>query len=1719
MTRSDFPSRRLSVTFGVISVVSDSEFADIACSMLHQIAPQDGKSTDTSFINQLTSNDELAPIFEFIFNHQNDPIDAVREALMDTFEILVSLLAMCSPATVASPFLQSLLNRVLEQPLWMRNTLILIHRFFASIFKETSQTSEQAIEWLVFAGFPLIYMEHPTDLSLSATRSFALGCTLISAANDVALSQPAGEVFALLALHFSSMESEAMRAWFLAIVWMAKHLCGVPHAFLDKVFNLAPTLPSALIKNYSQYFTEEGLSTLLHSYRYCLTKKGLKRLPITPPDLILISRALRSQDRQLNQETVGVIELLLCQAHINDGDLIHLFIQAIDVGICCFDHAACSKMCNAITRVTEYFLSLLHRMKSSAKQNQAFDNAMVGLLSSYGSTELRNFGLINVLGLQETFKRVASAILLHLHPGGVPTHVTNALAFLVSFVEVLLSNETENGALSLCPTFHFLLNNLFLAAAKQILSTTLPLTNQWFGLTVRNELDSKLFGIGSYVYHCILSVGLSQPLILLCSAMSELTGGFDENNDRSAEILLTSLMACLWSTFSKDRDNAQKLILRLGLLKYMKPTSLVWLWRKALTEVGRSVRPDVNAVGGHLVLTLLAAPSLSSMEIELGGGDVGVALLATSGTAVRAVVAVHHLLSILNDQIRVAEASGDGLLMVSVTGPFYPLLNIIRTLIHDPGHCMPSRRVNTDSITLRSHNCFVFILSFSRWLFENPPPESLPVSLSKDSICNRLLDVAMRIARICSFVVFHSSPEGVLILLDEVGRNAKVIPSGAGNEDLWNKESIALMNYSVADAESAYVLRRAVKRPEHLVVNCWRSVREVALLLGGRLTRDALLSDPSSSQLNFAQASSSKYQLIRSRHPGAFELTASGFQSFCEILLRVRHCQDVCQWPEQWLSVVIADLTSTVIRPVASQIGRLPLKYLQDYTYCSTRRSAGLPFFVQTLLVALHKTSQLSVLLNRTVRALLAELNGETEATTVPSDCKARIRLPVVERRLHVINVLRALVRDATIGPLLKIHLEAILVCTFEGLDSSLWMIRNAALMLYSALMERIFGVNRTRDCESNKNRMASSVFFAKFPGMRDFMLKSFEKAIGGLYSPSIGRAKLFALLNFLKRLLPPIQQATANGVMVQAFVPLVFSMQMPNWLFVTSADRCAGAADVRIRMIAARSLIAVLQPARLSYVARQILLIVSPYFTSHSSCLQTNFVHGMLLQVRLTSLLTMSYYVAFGFLEILKCEYFPIGDADAMQNSPHHAYLSEISALLSDMIAVCMDSSTNLCPIIKQTCLACGLSFGLPAMVASIKPKRYRPLSAPCALDSSAMELLVQLCSAFKDGHSSLQRIVKDVFDGTSPELKRITLGLLVRRLNGNDVLFSRCWRLLWYEDAVNLLSEISAPPFHTKPNGERLELSAYSSLLVDAIIAFGNRSHRPHTLIGFHASQLLAYLATTSTSDQPLTHNKLLAHCRQLFTSNEGIPVHLGPLLTVYALISQNKEEALDCLARCIDPKHHCPYWSTRAEALLAVDRFMSQNIENKICVHCHIRINLAVLRNLFLEADDEVLMIASTTAFQILPKSDELPQKPLPPVIRPAFLFNFISMFKYPAVSILLDWFNEELKEKTEHCGDFENASGVFVTDESTTSTSIVVFATLLCSALKEWALVSPQADKITFMLDQICRRGLAQLSTKPSSEGDFSHSIGSDTLLRVVTQLFARLQRDLQEESDV
>lgn len=54
----------------------------------------------------------------------------------------------------------------------------------------------------------------------------------------------------------------------------------------------------------------------------------------------------------------------------------------------------------------------------------------------------------------------------------------------------------------------------------------------------------------------------------------------------------------------------------------------------------------------------------------------------------------------------------------------------------------------------------------------------------------------------------------------------------------------------------------------------------------------------------------------------------------------------------------------------------------------------------QALLVVLHKTDRIGDILNRTVNALLAEVNKGAEATIIPSACEGQISLSAAEVRI-----------------------------------------------------------------------------------------------------------------------------------------------------------------------------------------------------------------------------------------------------------------------------------------------------------------------------------------------------------------------------------------------------------------------------------------------------------------------------------------------------------------------------------------------------------------------------------------------------------------------------------------------------------------------------------------------------------------------------------------------
>merc|ERR1719462_49052 len=106
----------------------------------------------------------------------------------------------------------------------------------------------------------------------------------------------------------------------------------------------------------------------------------------------------------------------------------------------------------------------------------------------------------------------------------------------------------------------------------------------------------------------------------------------------------------------------------------------------------------------------------------------------------------------------------------------------------------------------------------------------------------------------------------------------------------------------------------------------------------------------------------------------------------------------------------------------------------------SSRRSAGVPFIVQAVVVGEDGDGTL-----RTTMARLLKLAKEGSS----------------EARVHSLNILRALYRDSRLGDAVTFFLEGGVIVAITGFKAANWAERTAATLLFSALMTRIFGVKR----------------------------------------------------------------------------------------------------------------------------------------------------------------------------------------------------------------------------------------------------------------------------------------------------------------------------------------------------------------------------------------------------------------------------------------------------------------------------------------------------------------------------------------------------------------------------------------------------------------------------------------------------------------------------------
>ena len=182
--------------------------------------------------------------------------------------------------------------------------------------------------------------------------------------------------------------------------------------------------------------------------------------------------------------------------------------------------------------------------------------------------------------------------------------------------------------------------------------------------------------------------------------------------------------------------------------------------------------------------------------------------------------------------------------------------------------------------------------------------------------------------------------------------------------------------------------------------------------------------------------------LFETRHRGAFELAYVGFTSMCETFWRCK-ATVYCEQPAKWLDYVVQLMQSEEARD----------------KICSTRRGGGIPFFVQALV-----STELAENGRKSLSKCMHTLLGLASAS-VESDERSF-------SKVLAMYVLSALFKDARIGEDVLQYAESALMLAISGFDSAFWTVRNASTLLFSSLMNRIFGVNRARDEKiSKKNR------------------------------------------------------------------------------------------------------------------------------------------------------------------------------------------------------------------------------------------------------------------------------------------------------------------------------------------------------------------------------------------------------------------------------------------------------------------------------------------------------------------------------------------------------------------------------------------------------------------------------------------------------------------------
>ena len=256
----------------------------------------------------------------------------------------------------------------------------------------------------------------------------------------------------------------------------------------------------------------------------------------------------------------------------------------------------------------------------------------------------------------------------------------------------------------------------------------------------------------------------------------------------------------------------------------------------------------------------------------------------------------------------------------------------------------------------------------------------------------------------------------------------------------------------------------------------WRVLKEYSLLVCTMLHKSKLL-DRHLLQL----ATSYKELLLEIKHKGAL---SSAYDTFLEILKKIAQQQELCKLPSEWLADSLCCLDD--VSPVLSY----------------TRRSGGLPFLCLALVICTAEWMKNKQILSTTIASLVSTMsNGNSES------------------RIHAINILRVLFKDSSIGVEILNFTETVLCACINGFTSQEWPVRNGCLMLFSALVLRIFGCIKEASTQT-VNQLSFDEFYRKFHrGLIPKMLQELAICTENVHCETNLHPSLFPILAMLSRL------------------------------------------------------------------------------------------------------------------------------------------------------------------------------------------------------------------------------------------------------------------------------------------------------------------------------------------------------------------------------------------------------------------------------------------------------------------------------------------------------------------------------------------------------------------------------------------------------------------------